>query len=94
MVDSYLHMVASQPIIDNSFVLHHMIIFGCAKRPRPELFQAPVRCSMSGSASCNTMLGGWTLGDDGDCWDNDAGVLIGQDRKRMAAIFCKPDASC
>lgn len=78
---SFYHMVASQPLIDNAFVLHHMIIFGCSKKPRDDLFLTPTKCSMSGSAHCNTAVGGWTLGDDGDCWENDAGVLIGRDRK-------------
>lgn len=66
------HVVAMEPIINNSFVMHHMLLFGC---PDNKPMYGPVECNMGG---CPDLIGAWALGITGQCFHQNAGVRIGR----------------
>eukprot|EP00794_Sanderia_malayensis_P011061 gene11061-12229_t len=73
--DQDYHIVASDPILDNRNVIHHMIIYGCDGDKKIE--KDPFNCIM-GSARCQEMLVGWTVGGEGYCLPEKTGVRFGK----------------
>ncbi|XP_059152477.1 MOXD1 homolog 1-like, partial [Physella acuta] len=78
------HMVAVEPIIDNVYVLHHMVLFGC--KDTEVASDAPFECGMTASSSCQDFLSVWTVGFAGDCSHPSAGVRIGVNGYKRVAI--------
>ncbi|KAK7506928.1 hypothetical protein BaRGS_00001779, partial [Batillaria attramentaria] len=66
------HVIANTPIINNSYVMHHMLLYGC--RDDSPMY-GPVECNMG---SCQDLIGGWALGITGNCLHENAGVRIGK----------------
>ena len=60
--DQPYHIVASDPLLNNTLVIHHMILYGCEGNMTIE--KEPFNCIM-GSAKCQEMLAGWTVGEEG-----------------------------
>ncbi|KAK3089057.1 hypothetical protein FSP39_000478 [Pinctada imbricata] len=71
--DTDYHLIATQPIINNEYVMHHILLYGCDDNVRPQT--VPGECNMG---SCNIIIGGWTVGSYGDCSHEDAGFLVGR----------------
>ena len=60
--DGDYHVVASDPLLDNTKVIHHMILYGCSKDVKIE--KDPFNCIM-GQTDCQDMILGWTVGEEG-----------------------------
>ncbi|XP_063424230.1 tyramine beta-hydroxylase-like isoform X2 [Mytilus trossulus] len=72
------HMIASVPYIDNIYVMHHMLLFGCedtdyVKQTKPN---KPEPCLM-GVKHCNDIISVWTVGYAGQCASKEFGFRIG-----------------
>ncbi|KAH9508903.1 hypothetical protein Btru_050423 [Bulinus truncatus] len=90
--DQDYHIVADQAIINNSNVLHHMLLYGCDD-PNITLSTAPTSCGMFSSA-CNSIIGGWTVGQAGQCYGDTVGFRIGTTgykRARLEIHYNNPD---
>ncbi|XP_045188429.2 dopamine beta-hydroxylase-like isoform X2 [Mercenaria mercenaria] len=90
--DGDFHLASTTPIINNTDIVHHMILFGC---DFPENFNktvlyrmkaAPYTCEMTPHKYCNHFLGTWTYGHPGDCWSKEAGFRIGRYGTKVAAL--------
>ncbi|XP_025104356.1 DBH-like monooxygenase protein 1 homolog [Pomacea canaliculata] len=66
------HIIATTPIINNSYVMHHMLLFGC--RGDGGRGKQPFPCNMGG---CSDIIGAWTLGLSGQCFHPKAGFKVG-----------------
>ncbi|KAK0040025.1 DBH-like monooxygenase protein 2 [Biomphalaria pfeifferi] len=73
--DQDYHVVADQAIINNSNVLHHMLLYGCDD-VNSTFYSSPTLCGMSGSV-CTSIIAGWTVGQSGSCLGDNVGVRIG-----------------
>uniref|UniRef100_A0A2C9K6P8 DOMON domain-containing protein n=1 Tax=Biomphalaria glabrata TaxID=6526 RepID=A0A2C9K6P8_BIOGL len=71
--DQDYHIVADKPIINNTNVVHHMMLYGCDDA-NTEFFSTPSECEMS---KCTAIIGGWTVGQTGECYDEGVGFRIG-----------------
>ncbi|XP_041368427.1 uncharacterized protein LOC121382863 [Gigantopelta aegis] len=80
--DDY-HIIATMPLINNSNVMHHIVLYGC--RDDVVTSTKPNRCYMS-QAGCQEILAIWTLGMTGDCFYKDAGFHIGKTGTKKAAL--------
>ncbi|XP_059152468.1 uncharacterized protein LOC131938453 isoform X2 [Physella acuta] len=78
------HMIAVEPVIDNDYVLHHMVLFGC--RDEAEATNSSFECGMVASPKCQDFLSVWTVGLSGDCSHPDAGVRIGVNGYKRIAL--------
>ncbi|XP_048751432.2 tyramine beta-hydroxylase-like isoform X1 [Ostrea edulis] len=82
--DGDYHMIATQPYIDNEYVMHHILIFGCEESvTRAET--VPKKCGM-GSAKCRSIIAGWTLGQNGECMHEEVGFRIGKQGYKYAMM--------
>lgn len=73
------HLVAAEPYINNSEVIHHILVFGCDPNDRindNELNKVNV-CNMEASSKCRTVIGGWTAGSPGYCIKGPMGFRFG-----------------
>ncbi|XP_071097014.1 dopamine beta-hydroxylase-like [Haliotis cracherodii] len=72
--DQEFHLIATQPVIDNPNVMHHITVSGCvdtaSKIPEPK------NCFMT-EGGCSISMGLWTLGMAGECIYHEAGFKIG-----------------
>ncbi|XP_053381030.1 uncharacterized protein LOC123555574 isoform X2 [Mercenaria mercenaria] len=69
------HVVAYEPIIDNDYVMHHMVVFKC--KDDTLIDNTPYACGMSPGRGCSDIVAIWSLGMVGQCLHKDSGVLIG-----------------
>ncbi|CAG5115919.1 unnamed protein product, partial [Candidula unifasciata] len=65
------HIIASEPLVDNRNVLHHIIVFACKI-----VITTPHLCGMV-SEKCMQMISAWTVGLSGQCFGPTAGYRIG-----------------
>ncbi|XP_050408479.1 uncharacterized protein LOC130010327 [Patella vulgata] len=72
--DEEYHLIASKPIINESKVMHHMLLFACADGA--PVMTEPRECGMG--AGCSAIIGMWTIGLAGECYHHDAGFRIGK----------------
>lgn len=87
--DQDYHLAATTPIINNSEIIHHMLLFGCSESksnysniPR----NTPYRCGMLAHQDCVQMIGVWTIGTSVDCGSRDSGFKIGKNGFKTAAL--------
>lgn len=78
------HMVAVEPIIDNKYAIHHMVLFGC--NDDEVATSAPFECGMVATSKCQNFLSVWTVGFSGDCNHPSAGVRLGTNGYKRLAI--------
>ncbi|XP_059152473.1 DBH-like monooxygenase protein 1 [Physella acuta] len=78
------HMIAVEPVIDNVFVVHHMVLFGCTDKA--EATNSTFECGMVPSSICQDLLSIWTVGLFGDCSHPSAGVRIGVNGYKRIAL--------
>ncbi|XP_067941873.1 DBH-like monooxygenase protein 2 homolog [Watersipora subatra] len=74
--DQVYHLFASQPVIDNPYVMHHTLVFGCTDTP-PSEYASPAPCGMS-TRACRVLIAGWTVGSPGRCLGSTDGFLVGK----------------
>ncbi|CAL1540800.1 unnamed protein product [Lymnaea stagnalis] len=82
--DQDYHIVAYEAIIDNSHVIHHMLLYGCEDTNSSQITKPEV-CSMS-SSNCATIISGWTVGKPGECFGDKMGFRIGQTGYRRVRL--------
>lgn len=82
---SPMHMIGSLPIIVNTNVMHHMILYACTTRPEQAMFDSPRECFM-GRSGCDEMLNLWAFGLEGECFNSNAGFLVGGQGYRYALL--------
>ncbi|XP_060070161.1 peptidyl-glycine alpha-amidating monooxygenase-like [Ylistrum balloti] len=79
--DQDYHVIADRGVIDNEFVMHHMIIFACSNDVEPRdlvnPLNAPYECGMVGETRCRQLIAGWSVGIPGVCHNENAGYKIG-----------------
>ncbi|XP_061173634.1 DBH-like monooxygenase protein 2 homolog [Saccostrea echinata] len=83
LTDGDYHLIASQPLIDNSDVLHHMILYAC--RDTVNTTSAPVSCGMA-KENCNDMIALWAVGFTGECLHKDTGFRVGTNGYKKATL--------
>ncbi|XP_069138140.1 dopamine beta-hydroxylase-like [Argopecten irradians] len=87
--DQDYHVIADRGSIDNQFVIHHIIVHGCTVDDVTELnnpLMTPYACGMAGEQKCREMFAGWSVGMEGFCHHEDAGVRIGPTGYRYAVM--------
>ncbi|XP_033732467.1 tyramine beta-hydroxylase-like isoform X2 [Pecten maximus] len=87
--DGDYHLVSFEPAIDNVYVNHHILIFGCddpedAVRAFP--LNKPTECKMAPEMQCMTLMGVWRYGSTGQCLNKNSGFRIGRKGYRYARI--------
>ncbi|CAL1534325.1 unnamed protein product, partial [Lymnaea stagnalis] len=70
------HLIAVEPILDNRYVIHHIILFGCHGIVICT-FETPYECGMVASRFCYDFLNIWTVGLAGECYHPQTGIRIG-----------------
>ncbi|XP_067932935.1 DBH-like monooxygenase protein 2 [Watersipora subatra] len=74
--DQVYHLFASQPVINNPYIMHHTVVYGCTGTP-PSGYNSPSSCGMY-FEECSDMIAGWTVGLSGECQRSDDGFLVGK----------------
>jgi len=74
--DKEYHMFATKPLIDNAYVMHHTLLYGCPADVDIDQFDSPKECGMN-TGECD-IIGVWTLGSNGECQHEDHGILVGK----------------
>ncbi|XP_061190243.1 dopamine beta-hydroxylase-like [Saccostrea echinata] len=82
--DGDYHLIATTPNIDNEYVMHHILLYGCDDSVTNET-TVPTICGMVPD-SCLTIIGGWTVGTHGECAHKDVGFRIGQNGFKSAIL--------
>jgi len=75
--DMKYHAIGMKPLVDNSKMLHHMLLYGCNQPLTDDVLAGPKICQM-GSMSCRTLIGLWGPGIEGECHPDAFGFPIGQ----------------
>ncbi|CAH1794491.1 unnamed protein product [Owenia fusiformis] len=89
--DGDYHLIAQTPIINNTNVMHHMLLYGCRDEELVEgdgdvrtRFQTPKSCKMG--VGCNNILAKWALGASGECSSEKAAFRIGTKGYKTAIL--------
>ncbi|XP_052692764.1 DBH-like monooxygenase protein 2 homolog isoform X1 [Crassostrea angulata] len=82
--DGDYHMIATKPVIDNEYVMHHILLFGCGESVT-KADTVPSSCGM-GQSGCQTLIGAWAVGANGECSHKDVGFRIGQNGFKYAMM--------
>ncbi|KAH9489133.1 hypothetical protein Btru_057526 [Bulinus truncatus] len=81
------HMIATQPVINATQVVHHLLLFGCNPKDKLEKFtRSPYDCDMVPHPSCKFLIGAWTIGSSGECAHPDMGFRIGPNGYKTIAL--------
>merc|ERR1719342_1153141 len=67
--DQDYHLVATQPLIDNTNVVHHIGLTTCDRHVR--LLDSPKDCSVE-TPGCGKQISMWAKGMSGECFHPDA----------------------
>ncbi|CAH1778685.1 unnamed protein product [Owenia fusiformis] len=80
--DQDYHIIASKPIINNTAVMHHSVIFGCLGGYGDDagsMYNTASPCGMRPSDDrCTQMIIAWSLGFHGQCENERMGYRIGK----------------
>lgn len=68
------HVIADEPLIDNSYVMHHIVLNACSA---PLNTTGANECGMA-SDGCLDTIGLWTVGTYGSCTNENFGFRIGK----------------
>ncbi|CAH1784321.1 unnamed protein product [Owenia fusiformis] len=89
--DGDYHLIASSPIIDNAYVMHHIIVHGCndedltgGESDVRTKFGTPTLCGMD--TGCSNIITGWSLGSPGNCYSERAAFRIGKHGYKYAVM--------
>jgi len=81
--DRDYHAVAMQPNIDNEYVMHHMLLYGCTEDV--DVSGTPSTCGM-GVNGCFDLLFTWAVGANGQCLNENCGFKLGQTGYKKVVI--------
>ncbi|CAG5131304.1 unnamed protein product, partial [Candidula unifasciata] len=81
---SDLHMIATQPLLNASEVVHHILMFGCD--PKEQELRTPYACVMVPHEGCRSLIGAWTVGSPGECAHPEMGFRVGPGGYKTVAI--------
>ena len=87
--DQDYHLAATTPILNNTDVIHHMLLFGCSESETnysnlPK--NIPYPCGMQPHQDCAQLIGVWTIGTTVDCGSPNAGFRFGKNGFQTAAL--------
>ncbi|KAH3792360.1 MOXD1 homolog 1-like isoform X2 [Dreissena polymorpha] len=75
--NSTYHLIASEPIIDNINIMHHIIVYGCpGLENAPGPLNKPAPCGAM-KAQCTEMISLWAFGTHGSCFNENMGFKVG-----------------
>ncbi|XP_060567386.1 MOXD1 homolog 2-like isoform X2 [Ruditapes philippinarum] len=73
------HLVATKGYVDTLELLHHVVIYGCSDDANIEEKQrSPTECFMNRIDGCENLIGIWSVGLTGFCYQEDAGFRVGK----------------
>ncbi|XP_069138144.1 dopamine beta-hydroxylase-like isoform X2 [Argopecten irradians] len=88
--DQDYHIIADRGLIDNEFVMHHIIIYGCPMDVEVDdltnPLMSPYPCGMAGEVRCQEVVAMWSVGIPGFCHNENAGIRIGPNGYRYASM--------
>ncbi|ESO92726.1 hypothetical protein LOTGIDRAFT_162200 [Lottia gigantea] len=84
--DRDYHLVATQPVLDNKQLAHHILAFGCDTSAEIDVPPGPYPCAMLAHPQCLDIIGTWTVGSAGECVNNNTGFRLGKNGYRKAAL--------
>lgn len=85
--DDVYHMVASTPIINNTELVHHILLFGCRENKTSYYKPGVVHlCGMAPNDNCNQLISIWGYGMGGFCLQENVGTRVGAEGFPMVAI--------
>ncbi|XP_050389759.1 tyramine beta-hydroxylase isoform X2 [Patella vulgata] len=84
--DRDYHLVATQPVIDNREVVHHVLAFGCNIADSQQIPSSPYPCAMLAHPNCLEIIATWTLGSAGECANPDVGFRLGKTGYKKVAL--------
>ncbi|XP_033749716.1 dopamine beta-hydroxylase-like [Pecten maximus] len=88
--DQDYHVIADRGLIDNNFVMHHIVTYACS--PEVELddlvnpLNTPYVCGMAGEERCQEIISLWSVGIPGFCHNENAGFKIGPNGYKYASM--------
>lgn len=71
-----LQLIGTTPIINNTNIMHHMILFGCNNTINASMYEEPFKCNMA-VTGCQPILALWSKGYDGECHSKEYGFPVG-----------------
>ncbi|XP_052220094.1 MOXD1 homolog 2-like isoform X1 [Dreissena polymorpha] len=82
-IEKTYHMIASEPIIDNIDVMHHVVIYGCpGLETAPGPLDKPAECGRM-KTQCSEIISLWGAGGRGQCFNENMGFLVGAARSGL-----------
>ncbi|GFS24645.1 DBH-like monooxygenase protein 1 [Elysia marginata] len=75
--DQDYHVIATEPIMDNMEVLHHILVYACEDENSANISR-PQACGMEAEGECGSIIGLWTVGNPGVCFADNIGFRFGQ----------------
>ncbi|WAR31781.1 DOPO-like protein [Mya arenaria] len=85
--DKPYHLIASNPIIDNREVMHHIIVYGCSGMDTaPRELNKPWNCQGE-MQSCQEMISLWAAGSPGICFNEDMGFQVAGEEGLKYAVM-------
>lgn len=86
--DDDYHLVANIPHIDNKYVMHHIVLFGCdeSNGPVTRPLNVAEKCGM-GDPKCNQVIALWSVGLHGECLNKDIGIPFGATKGYKKAML-------
>ncbi|RUS91460.1 hypothetical protein EGW08_000784 [Elysia chlorotica] len=76
--DQDYHVIATEPIMDNMEVLHHILVYACENDNATEI-PTPRTCGMEAEDdNCGSIIGLWSVGSPGICFGDNTGYRIGK----------------
>ncbi|OWF48547.1 DBH-like monooxygenase protein 1 [Mizuhopecten yessoensis] len=88
--DHDYHVIADKGLIDNEFVMHHILIYACPTDVELEDLVNPLNtpyvCGMAGEQRCQEIIGMWSVGIPGFCHNENAGFKIGTTGYKYASM--------
>lgn len=82
--DSKYQLIASESIVDNDNVLHHVTLYGC-NGDASEMISTPQRCGMA-VAGCRDFLAAWAVGAPKLCHGDKYGLPFGKDSVKRVLL--------
>ncbi|XP_033749801.1 uncharacterized protein LOC117334351 [Pecten maximus] len=88
--DQDYHVIADKGLINNEFVMHHIIIYACPTdvelNDLVNPLNTPYACGMAGEVRCQEIIAMWSVGIPGFCHNENAGFRIGPNGYKYASM--------
>ncbi|KAK3099911.1 hypothetical protein FSP39_011698 [Pinctada imbricata] len=81
------HIIGSTPIVDNSDLVHHIMVYGCSEKVRENVVGKAYECLLSPGGACGKeLIAGWAVGLKGECLDPKVGFRMGSNGYKKMAL--------